>query len=144
MLMCRLEDQLTEEFVSGRFDEQRSLPIGRWFLWFITGICALLLVSLLCGCTTVKTIQANVDEDITAILGRLHVDAQEFINHPERWSKVVDSLCADGMVLAKDCVQLKAIIKARDIATGLRESRYRPPKRLLPTRDQNRKPVKLG
>jgi starvation-inducible outer membrane lipoprotein len=84
-------------------------------------LVVLICLGLLTGCTTVRTINQNMEEDIQAILSRVHVDAQEFINHPERWGKVVDSLCADGMILAKDCVQLKAVIKARDIAVGLRE-----------------------
>lgn len=91
-------------------------------------VALMMVVGVVAGCTTVQTVQQNIDADIQAILGRLHVDTQEFINHPERWGRVVDSLCSDGMITADQCVRLKAILKAREILVGgrLQESRVRP------------------
>lgn len=99
---------------------------GKAMVRKLAQVALVVLVVGLIGCSTARTINQNVEEDIQVVLSRVHIDVQEFINHPERWSKVVDSLCEDGMILAKDCVQLKALFKARDIALGLRESRIHP------------------
>lgn len=120
-MMCRLEDEL----VSGFFDVEERQEHSAQVWLFLVFMAALLLSGwLLSGCATQKVL-TNTSEDIQLILDRVHLDAQEVINHPERWAPAVDSLCHDGMITKDQCVRIQAILRARSILVGP-QSRLRP------------------
>lgn len=112
--MCRFDDQ-----------HETSERNAAAFLFFLFMAALILSGWLLSGCATTKVI-SNSSEDISLILDRVHLDAQQVIAHPERWAPAVDSLCSDGMITADQCVRLKAILKARAILVGEQQSRVRP------------------
>ena len=80
-------------------DEEQKLPIGRWFLYLMAGVCALCAVSLLSGCALSRG-SAGDELGIQSLLSELRADLSK-VREPSRLKAAVQYLCHDRIMYLK-------------------------------------------